>query len=611
MPIFLTKSVVVPQTLSVKTNQNTMVLSTTDTTSTLSGTGLTIGNVGVNVGTTGYTTNLVGNVQVNGSAGATGQFLTSNGTSAGWQSIVPNLRLVLSLGNNADNGGIFDCSFINANGVLTLGGGATTRTVIGQSGYTTNIQGNVRINGSAGSSGQVLTSNGTTAVWRDASSAGVSSLASVLATGASANNVPITNLPSVDASGILSIGCGLSTTNTVIGRTGNPVDVNGNVRINGSAGSTGQVLTSNGTTAVWTDASSAGVSSLASVLATGASANNVPITNLPSVDASGILSIGCGISTTNTVIGRTGNPVDVNGNVRINGSAGSTGQVLTSDGTTPYWSAVPSSSLRSVLETGADANHTSIYNLNSIDSSYGLAVGSFTALGVQIGRPTQTVSINGNFNIANTAPLNGGLLVGNGTTAAFQTDIITNGLYFSPNGRLASSTIQLDTSNNCVKVGNDTLNCALGKSSMVMIDASFQHSVAWSQSNLLQFIPNSTAQLVNKWQSHTNSQKVNLCGYQSSFVVDTSGDVQQPDHSTMNNNYVLWLKPSGSEPRTLILFPLNNEYVNNLRFTLRNDSGAPVTIVSSNDIYGNTTVATGTTNPFAAISYGGVYAWIV
>lgn len=108
---------------------------------------------------------------------------------------------------------------------------------------------------------------------------------------------------------------------------------------------------------------------------------------------------------------------------------------------------------------------------------------------------------------------------------------------------------------------------------------------------------------------------VKLSGGLSNFIVsNTSGNVQQPDHSTMNNDYVFWLSPSagGQTGRTVNLKPLTAEYVNNLRFTLRNDSGATFTVSSLlNTIYGNATIETNTAVHYSSILVGpDSFAWI-
>ena len=71
--------------------------------SSIDGSGLTIGSAGVALGNTAYTTNLKGNVVLNGSAGSAGQFILSNGTKAIWSTVQPTLSTILSFGNNAGN----------------------------------------------------------------------------------------------------------------------------------------------------------------------------------------------------------------------------------------------------------------------------------------------------------------------------------------------------------------------------------------------------------------------------------------------------------------------------------------------------------------------------
>jgi hypothetical protein len=68
--------------------------------------------------------------------------------------------------------------------------------------------------------------------------------------------------------------------------------------------------------------------------------NNNSITNLLSLDSSTVLSLG-GTTALGVNIGRTGQTTDLKGNLRINSSSGTAGQVLTSagSGVPPIWAA--------------------------------------------------------------------------------------------------------------------------------------------------------------------------------------------------------------------------------------------------------------------------------
>lgn len=496
MPTTFSQSVIAPRSVTVRTNENTMVLSTTNTEATLQtsvlnldvdqlhvngstadegqvvmqgpdgpywaditslsdvssidGSGLTIGSSGVSLGNTSYTTNLRGNVVLDGSAGSSGQFITSDGTKARWQTVRPNLSAILSFGNNAGGQGIFACSSIDADTVLAVGQ-TTPQTIIGKSSGETDIQGVLKINGSAGNSGQVLTSSG---------------------------------------------GGGV-----------NPS---------------------------WTSINS-----------------NVP-------------------------------------------------------------------QLGTVLKTGADAAQVGIYNLPFVDASNeALTIGGQYASSVVLGTTGRTVDIMGNLNVASTAPVNGGLFVGNGTTASFQTSVPTETLEFYSN----SSYVAIDNSTNCVKVG--TLggrldNCAIHTDYIAMLDLSLnEHRIQWENNQgVLSLIPNNTGQLQNQWQSQNSNKYVNLSGYQSNYVNDaSSGAIYQPNHALMNNNYVAWLRNTSGNPtesgRTFHLYPLSTAYANNLRFTLRNDSGDSVLVDSSDNIIGfpDTLVNNASWN-FAAVEQISGFAWL-
>jgi hypothetical protein len=152
---------------------------TIDTSSTLSlGTSTA---TGVNLGRTGQTTDLLGNVRVNSSSGSSGQVLTSTGAStapiwssptSGWNGTAASR---LDMGIYDISGAVLD----NSGGLVTIGAN-TTGLTLGKTAITTNIKGNLQINSASGSSGQVLTSagSGSAPTWTTPS-AGSASLAVV------------------------------------------------------------------------------------------------------------------------------------------------------------------------------------------------------------------------------------------------------------------------------------------------------------------------------------------------------------------------------------------------------------------------------------------------
>lgn len=121
---------------------------------------------GVNVGRSGQTTNLVGNVRVNGSGGTAGEVLTSTGASTApvWQTPpsgwVGTAASQLNMGIYDISGAVVD----NSGNTLTLGANTTTTTIGKATTGITNLRGIVQVSGAAGTSGQVLTSAGPSAV---------------------------------------------------------------------------------------------------------------------------------------------------------------------------------------------------------------------------------------------------------------------------------------------------------------------------------------------------------------------------------------------------------------------------------------------------------------
>ena len=157
-------------------------------------------------------------------------------------------------------------------------------------------------NGDFGGSGTFLSSNGSGVYWAsavtpsDLSVNSVSITGGTLAVGNSLVNVVVSNS---------AIKIGNSTSNIVINST--------MIVANGSGGANGNYLTSNGTSIYWTS----------SVTPTNLTVDNVEVSN-------GHVSVGN--STVNTVVSNTG--------ILINGSYGSAGQKLTSNGTASSWATV-------------------------------------------------------------------------------------------------------------------------------------------------------------------------------------------------------------------------------------------------------------------------------
>jgi hypothetical protein len=154
-----------------------------------------------------------------------------------------------SAANNFTNG-ISTSNIDNSGGRLTIGEHNTSLT-IGNDNTLTNILGNLQINSSSGTAGQVLTSNGNTSTpsWTTISGGG-----GWVGTATSNLNMGIYNISTrtIDNSGgILTIG--ENNTSLLIGKGGVTTNLLGNLQINSSSGVSGHVLTSNGntSTATW------------------------------------------------------------------------------------------------------------------------------------------------------------------------------------------------------------------------------------------------------------------------------------------------------------------------------------------------------------------------
>jgi hypothetical protein len=193
-----------------------------------------------------------------------------------------------------------------------------------------NISNNTPIyaNGVFGGSGTFLSSNGSGVYWASAVTPSDLSVNSIsitggrLAVGNSLVNVVISNN---------SIKIGNSTSNIVINST--------MIVANGSAGGNGNYLTSNGTSIYWTS----------SVTPTNLTVENVEVSN-------GHVSVGN--STINTIVSNTG--------ILINGSYGSPGQKLTSNGTASSWKTVFTAS----NTAPSDPNYGDIWYLVSDSKPY-------------------------------------------------------------------------------------------------------------------------------------------------------------------------------------------------------------------------------------------------
>jgi len=203
---------------------------------------------------------------------------------------------------------------------------------------------------------------------------------SVLNLSASVANIYNVITPNIDASASqLSIG-GTTAESLTLGRASKVTNILGNLQIAGSAGAAGKVLTSNATTAVWSDTSWVGIATSNLSMET----NSIICSN---IDASATaLTIG-GLTAQGLTIGKAYTDTNILGNIKIAGNAGTLGQVLRSTATTAEW-----------VDYGtATANlNMGIYSITgtSLDSATTLSIGSGTATSINIGRTGIAVNMS-------------------------------------------------------------------------------------------------------------------------------------------------------------------------------------------------------------------------
>jgi hypothetical protein len=286
---------------------------------------LSNGSSTLTLGTLGQITNIVGTLQNNGAE--LSAYISSSGVASG------------SIDMNSNS--ITECNSLDSVSSLTLGGTTALGVNVGRATQTTNLLGNVQFNSSSGTSGHVLTSTGaSTAPTFQALPTPYISSGGVVSGTLDMNNNFLIEVNGIDASGIpVAIGQGSTSLGVSIGRGTQTTNLNGNVTFNTQAGTSGQVLTSNGTGTVptWQTLSTPYISS-GGVSSGAINMNTNSITSCPSLDSASALALG-NTTATGVSVGRLTQTTDLVGNVRINGSSGLTGQALISTGasTAPTW----------------------------------------------------------------------------------------------------------------------------------------------------------------------------------------------------------------------------------------------------------------------------------
>jgi hypothetical protein len=322
----------------------------------------------------------------------------------------------------------------------------------------------LQINGSTGTNGQVITSNGTLASWQNIITGWVGTATSNLSMG-SYSIIGST----IDASNTaLTIG-GTTATSIILGKASQTTNLLGNFQVNSSAGSSGQVLTSNGTLASWQTPTSGWTGTATSNLSMGiyninfsnASSNSIDITatnitindnnvgnnhrsvlndgnlnlyvqnnNVVSINAASMSICQIGVSNAVTTISysqirtqtSTGTYIAITPtDITVTGNAGTAGQVLSKNdsnvltwaNTTNGWNGTATSNLSmgtySIIGSTIDSSNTL------------LTIGGTNATSITIGNVSSNTSIFGNLNTSNISTqyinsLNTSLYIGSNTS---------------------------------------------------------------------------------------------------------------------------------------------------------------------------------------------------
>jgi hypothetical protein len=266
--------------------------------------------------------------QIANTGGVAGQVLVANSTGVTWG----------DANNTAFLGGVAAASYVNTAGAYTITGIHTynANLVIGATGEIVfNTNAGISANGSFGTAGQALTTNGSTVYW--STIVGTNTAASYSWTNTHTFNSNVT----------------LATTAALIA--------------NGLSGTAGQTLTSNGTTVYWSS---------------------------PSVS----FANGQSISVTNLTI---------TGGLTANSSTGAAGQILTSNGTTSYWA-----NSGAAASTAVRQSYTGDGTTTSFTVSGGYTAGQVSVFlnGVMLRNGTEVTVTSGTAVVFGSAPPTGALI---------------------------------------------------------------------------------------------------------------------------------------------------------------------------------------------------------
>jgi len=537
--------------------------------------GLVTANAGVNLN--GATSPL----QANGSAGTSGQILTSAGTGStpSWTTLTAGTNITVTptagaLTINA-TGGIANgtatdntlrwngTSWVETANVKSSAAGLVTANAgVNLNGTTSPFQ----LNGVAGTSGQFLTSAGVgnTPTW---------TTGSLLPNGTATDNTLRWNGTSwVETANVKSSAAGLVTANAGVNLNGTTSPL----QANGSAGTSGQILTSGGTGATpsWTTLTagtnitltpSAGALTISASggIANGTATDNTLRWNGSAwVETSNVTSSAAGLITAKAGANLSGTTSPL----QLNGSAGTSGQFLTSAGTgnTPIWTTGNLLANGTATDNTLRWNGTSWVETSNVTSS---AAGLLTVkAGVNHSGTTSPLLLNGvagtsgqfltSAGVGNTPTWTTGSLLANGT--ATDNTLRWNGSSWVETSNVTSSAAGLLTVKAGVNHSGTTspllLNGVVGTSGQVLTSAGAGLTPTWTTVNVL---TNGTANdNTLRWNGSNWVESANIKSSASGLLTVSAGITVNNTTSPLNvrgsdgtANYVLTSQGAGNTPQ--------------------------------------------------------------
>jgi hypothetical protein len=347
--------------------------------------GTTVFEIGANNTNVNVTNTLtVATISANGSNGSAGQVLTSNGTKTYWSTISA------ASGANADAQYVWTNTH-NFQANVTFGSSSPSKN-IAVTAYTTKFtvysdssqapngglyssyglelsSGPITLNDSPGTNGQVITSNGSVATWQNLPPASVNVAAQYTWTNTQTFSNTITFTQTINGTAnnatyaygklesALNVNSALTSNNTTYayGKTENNLNVNSALTSNNSTYAFGKSesdlnvnssLTSNNSTYAF-GKSESGLN-VNSALTANDSTNLGGVAAASYVNTSGAYTLSGNLTFNGNLI------IGTSAGINANGGYGTAGQVLTSNGTTLYWSTVASGG----GSTNVDAQYT-------------------------------------------------------------------------------------------------------------------------------------------------------------------------------------------------------------------------------------------------------------